>query len=467
MAHIDAGKTTTTERILFYTGRIHRVGEVHEGGATMDWMEQEKERGITITSAATTCFWKGHRINIIDTPGHVDFTIEVERSLRVLDGAVAIFCAVGGVEPQSETVWRQADRYGVPRIAFINKMDRTGADFEGALEMMRERLKTNAVPVQIPIGQGAMFRGVIDLIENKAIVWHDETQGNTWDEIDVPADLVKETRHWRINLLEAVAELDDTLLMKYLEGEEITGAEIKQVVRNATLDLLVTPVFCGSAFKNKGVQRLLDGVIDYLPAPSDKPPVEGVVPRTGEKTSRAADPDVPFSAIAFKILTDPFVGKLTFVRAYSGTLKKGAALLNVSTGKKERVGRLLLMHADSRDCVFWVPLHIGIVEDQHIFPLRQSACLEVVDDGLKARHIEVPAFQSAVQKVSKACALVFGEQGFQRGFDGIRDEISHRDMHVNRMPVDHYVADIMPVGQAVQGRMRLHAATSGLHVEFR
>ncbi|MBT8401396.1 MAG: GTP-binding protein, partial [Rhodothermia bacterium] len=252
MAHIDAGKTTTTERILFYTGRLHRMGEVHEGGATMDWMEQEKERGITITSAATTCFWKDHRINIIDTPGHVDFTIEVERSLRVLDGAVALFCSVGGVEPQSETVWRQADKYRVPRIAFVNKMDRTGADFAAAVQMMKDRLKASAVPVQIPIGEGDMFRGVIDLITNKAIVWHDETQGSTWDEIDVPGDLKKDARHWRINLLEAVAEHNDELLMKYLEGEEITPEELKAVVREATLTLDITPVFSGSAFKNKG-----------------------------------------------------------------------------------------------------------------------------------------------------------------------------------------------------------------------
>ena len=351
MAHIDAGKTTTTERILYYTGRIHRVGEVHEGGATMDWMEQEKERGITITSAATTCHWKDYQVNIIDTPGHVDFTVEVERSLRVLDGAVALFCAVGGVEPQSETVWRQADKYRVPRIAFINKMDRTGADFEGAVDMMKERLKTNAVPVQIPIGQGAMFRGVIDLIANKAIVWHDESQGNTWDEIDVPADLHKEARHWRINLLEAVAELDDSLLMKYLEGEEITADEIKEAVRKATLELLITPVFCGSAFKNKGVQRLLDGVIDYLPSPADVPAVEGTIPATGETGVRSADPSEPFSAIAFKIMTDPYVGKLTFCRVYSGTLNKGSQVLNVSSGKKERIGRVLLMHANSREDV--------------------------------------------------------------------------------------------------------------------
>ncbi len=351
MAHIDAGKTTTTERILFYTGRLHRMGEVHEGGATMDWMEQEKERGITITSAATTCFWKDYRINIIDTPGHVDFTVEVERSLRVLDGAVALFCSVGGVEPQSETVWRQADKYRVPRIAFVNKMDRTGADFAGAVQMMKDRLKANAVPVQIPVGEGDMFRGVIDLITNKAIVWHDETQGSTWDEIEVPGDLKKETRHWRINLLEAVAERNDALLMKYLEGEEITPEELKAVVREATLGLDITPVFCGSAFKNKGVQRLLDGVIDYLPSPKDIAALTGTVPRTDNMQERAAEPKAPFSAIAFKIATDPYVGKLTFFRVYSGTLKKGQQVLNSTTEKKERVGRILFMHANHREDV--------------------------------------------------------------------------------------------------------------------
>ncbi len=351
MAHIDAGKTTTTERILFYTGRVHRMGEVHEGGATMDWMEQEKERGITITSAATTCAWRDYRINIIDTPGHVDFTVEVERSLRVLDGAVALFCAVGGVEPQSETVWRQANKYHVPRIAFVNKMDRTGADFESAIAQMKERLHANPVPVQIPIGAGSLFRGVIDLVLNKAIIWHDETQGATWDEIDVPDDLKKEARHWRILLLEAVAEHNDELLMKYLEGEEITPDEIKAVVREATLSLDITPVFCGSAFKNKGVQRLLDGVIDYLPSPLDIPPVKGVRPGTDDEVERLPDPKGPFSAIAFKIMTDPYVGKLTFFRVYSGTLKKGEQVYNATASKKERVGRILLMHANSREDV--------------------------------------------------------------------------------------------------------------------
>src|SRR5690606_22785684 len=351
MAHIDAGKTTTTERILFYTGRLHRMGETHEGGATMDWMEQEKERGITITSAATTGFWKDHRINIIDTPGHVDFTVEVERSLRVLDGAIALFCAVGGVEPQSETVWRQANKYNVPRIAFVNKMDRTGADFANAIEMMKERLKANPIPVQIPIGEGDMFRGVIDLITNKAIVWHDETQGSTWDEMDIPADLQKEARHWRINLLEAIAEHNDELLMKYLEGETITGDEIRAVVRKATLSLDITPVFCGSAFKNKGVQRLLDGVLDYLPSPADMPPVTRVHPRTEERIERPPDPKAPFSAIAFKVATDPYGRKRTFFRVYSGTLKKGTQVLNSTTGNKERIGRILFMHANHREDV--------------------------------------------------------------------------------------------------------------------
>jgi elongation factor G len=351
-AHIDAGKTTATERILYYTGRLHRMGETHEGASAMDFMEQEKERGITITSAATTCFWRDHRINIIDTPGHVDFTVEVERSLRVLDGAVALFCAVGGVEPQSETVWRQANKYNVPRIAFVNKMDRTGADYVGAIEMMNERLNANAVPVQYPIGSGDMFRGVIDLIGNKAVVWHDDTKGATWDEIEIPDDLRNETRHWRINLLEAVAEFDDELLMKYLEGEDIAASEIRSVVRQATLNNNITPVFCGSALKNKGVQRLLDGIVDYLPSPLDVPPIEGHAPDDKDEIiQRPADPEAPFSAIAFKITTDPYAGKLTFFRVYSGTLEKGTYVYNASTGNRERIGRLMRMHADSREDV--------------------------------------------------------------------------------------------------------------------
>ena len=350
-AHIDAGKTTTTERILYYTGKTHRIGEVHEGGATMDWMEQEKERGITITSAATTAEWDGHRINIIDTPGHVDFTVEVERSLRVLDGAVALFCSVGGVEPQSETVWKQMDKYHVPRIAFVNKMDRTGADFYKAVEMMKDRLGANAVPVQIPIGDGEMFRGVIDLIENKAIVWDDATQGATWDEIPIPEDLKTDARHWRINLLEAVADHNDALMEQYLEGADIDPDDIKAVVREATIAMDITPVFLGSAFKNKGVQRMLDGVIDYLPSPVDVPPMIGHAPREETEVVRRADSEEPFSAIAFKIATDPYVGRITFARIYSGTLNKGDAMMNATNEKKERAGRLLFMHANSREDV--------------------------------------------------------------------------------------------------------------------
>ena len=351
MAHIDAGKTTTTERILYFTGRLHRMGETHEGGAAMDWMEQEKERGITITSAATTCFWHDHRINIIDTPGHVDFTVEVERSLRILDGAIALFCAVGGVEPQSETVWRQATKYHVPRIAFVNKMDRTGADFENVIQMMKDRLRTNAVPLQIPIGAGEMFRGVVDLVSNKAIIWDDASQGTSYDEFEIPEDLKAEARRWRINLLEAIAEHNDELLMKYLEGEEITAEEVQETVRKATLSLDITPVFCGTAFKNKGIQRLLDGVLEYLPSPLDVPPVTGVVPRTEDEVTREPKLDEPFSAVAFKIMTDPYVGKLTFFRVYSGQLQKGSQVVNATTEKKERIGRILFMHANSREDV--------------------------------------------------------------------------------------------------------------------
>src|SRR5690625_289403 len=351
MAHIDAGKTTTTERILYFTGRLHRMGETHEGGATMDWMDQEKERGITITSAATTCFWHDHRINIIDAPGHVDFTVEVERSLRILDGAIALFCAVGGVEPQSETVWRQATKYHVPRIAFVNKMDRTGADFENVIQMMKDRLRTNAVPLQIPIGAGEMFRGVVDLVSNKAIIWDDASQGTSYDEFEIPEDLKAEARRWRINLLEAIAEHNDELLMKYLEGEEITAEEVQETVRKATLSLDITPVFCGTAFKNKGIQRLLDGVLEYLPSPLDVPPVTGVVPRTEEEVTREPKLDEPFSAVAFKIMTDPYVGKLTFFRVYSGQLQKGSQVVNATTEKKERIGRILFMHANSREDV--------------------------------------------------------------------------------------------------------------------
>ncbi len=349
MAHIDAGKTTTTERILFYTGRLHRLGEVHDGAATMDWMEQEKERGITITSAATTCLWNDHQINIIDTPGHVDFTVEVERSLRVLDGAVALFCAVGGVEPQSETVWRQADKYKVPRIAFINKMDRTGADFFNAIQMMKDRLAANAIPINLPIGEGDLFSGVIDLISFKARMYHEETFGATFDEIEIPHDLLELANKYRTEMLEAVSDVDDTLLEKYLEGKEITEDEVKDVLRKATIDLKIIPVLCGSAFKNKGVQKLLDSIIDFLPSPIDFKEIEAHHIGINDMVKRKIDENEKFTSLAFKIMNDPYVGKLTFFRVYSGTLKAGSYIFNAVSGKKERISRLLQMHANHRE----------------------------------------------------------------------------------------------------------------------
>lgn len=349
MAHIDAGKTTTTERILFYTGKLHRLGEVHEGAATMDWMEQEKERGITITSAATTCYWNENQINIIDTPGHVDFTVEVERSLRVLDGAVALFCAVGGVEPQSETVWRQADKYKVPRVAFINKMDRTGADFYNAVQMMKDRLGANAVPVNLPIGEGDMFSGVIDLITFKARMYHEETLGATFDDIEIPHDLIEVANKFRTQMLEAVSDIDDTLLEKYLEGKEITEKEVKTVLRKATIDLKIIPVLCGSAFKNKGIQKLLDVVVDFLPSPVDFKEIEAHHIGLTDSVVRKVDENEKFTALAFKIMNDAFVGKLTFFRVYSGKLKAGSYVFNAVSGKKERISRLLQMHANHRE----------------------------------------------------------------------------------------------------------------------
>ena len=349
MAHIDAGKTTTTERILFYTGKSHRMGEVHDGAAVMDWMEQEKERGITITSAATTCYWNDHQINIIDTPGHVDFTVEVERSLRVLDGAVALFCAVGGVEPQSETVWRQADKYNVPRIAFINKVDRVGADYYNALQMMKDRLKANAVPINLPIGQGDMFVGVIDLIQFKARMYHEETFGATFDEIPIPKDLIEIANKYRTQMLEAVSDVNDTLLEKYLEGKEISPEEILAVLRKATIELKIIPVLCGSAFKNKGVQKLLDYVVDLLPSPIDFTEIEAHHVGMNDSVIIKIDEKEKFAALAFKIMNDPFVGKLCFFRVYSGTLKAGSYIYNPVSEKKERIGRLLQMHANHRE----------------------------------------------------------------------------------------------------------------------
>jgi len=348
MAHIDAGKTTTTERILFYTGVSHKIGEVHDGAATMDWMAQEQERGITITSAATTCSWRDHQINIIDTPGHVDFTIEVERSLRVLDGAVGVFCAVGGVQPQSETVWRQADRYHVPRIAFVNKMDRTGADFFNVVKEIRERLGHNAVALNIPIGNEENFKGVVDLVSMKAILWHDEAMGAKYDVEEIPDDLKDQAEEYREKLIEAVSMIDDSLMEKYLEGEEIGEDELKAVIRKGVIDIEIIPVLCGTAFKNKGVQTLLDAVVDYMPAPVDIADVKGVNPDTNEEDTRPSSDDAPFAALGFKVMTDPFVGSLTYFRVYSGVIEAGSYVLNSTKGKKERVGRILQMHANDR-----------------------------------------------------------------------------------------------------------------------
>jgi len=348
MAHIDAGKTTTTERILFYTGVSHKIGEVHDGAATMDWMEQEQERGITITSAATTCSWKEHTINIIDTPGHVDFTIEVERSLRVLDSAVGVFCAVGGVQPQSETVWRQADKYKVPRVAFVNKMDRTGADFFNVVEEIRERLGHNAVALNVPIGNEENFKGVIDLVSMKAIIWNDESMGADYSVEDIPADLQDIAEEHREKLMDAVLEADEEVMMAYLEGEEVTEAQLKECIRKSVLNISVIPVLCGTAFKNKGVQTLLDAVVEYMPAPTDVPAIKGVHPDTDEEDSRPSSDDAPFAALAFKVMNDPFVGNLTFFRVYSGVLESGSYIMNTTKGRKERIGRILQMHANER-----------------------------------------------------------------------------------------------------------------------
>lgn len=355
-AHIDAGKTTTTERVLFYTGVNHKIGEVHDGAATMDWMEQEQERGITITSAATTTYWRGmglnypeHRINIIDTPGHVDFTIEVERSMRVLDGACMLYCAVGGVQPQSETVWRQATKYGVPRIAFVNKMDRTGADFFKVFKQMRERLRANPVPIQVPVGAEDSFKGVVDLVKMKSIVWNETDNGTTFVYADVPDELADLAAEWREKMVEAAAEADEELMNKYLEQGELSEEEIKRGLRKRTIGLEIVPMLCGSAFKNKGVQAMLDAVVDYLPSPVDIPPIKGVDANNGQPVERKSSDDEPFSALAFKIMTDPFVGTLTFVRVYSGVLSSGDSVINSQTGNKERIGRLLRMHANTRE----------------------------------------------------------------------------------------------------------------------
>ena len=348
MAHIDAGKTTTTERILFYTGKSHKIGETHDGTATMDFMAQEQERGITITSAATTCAWKGHRLNIIDTPGHVDFTVEVERSLRVLDGSVTVLCAKGGVEPQSETVWRQADKYNVPRMAYVNKMDIMGADFYNVINMMRDRLKCNAMPIQLPIGSEDTFKGLIDLVEMKAYIYHDN-QGNEITVEDIPADMQDKAEEYRNAMLEAISEFDEEIMMAYLEGEEISEEAIKNAIRSATLAVKVVPVCCGTSYRNKGVQKLLDAIIAYMPSPLDRKAIDGVNPDTGDEDVRHASDEEPFSALAFKIMTDPYVGKLCFFRVYSGTVAAGTAVLNSVKGHRERIGRILLMHANHRE----------------------------------------------------------------------------------------------------------------------
>lgn len=403
MAHIDAGKTTTTERILFYTGKLHRMGEVHEGTATMDWMEQERERGITITSASTTTFWKNHQINIIDTPGHVDFTVEVERSLRVLDGAIALFCAVGGVEPQSETVWRQADKYKVPRIAFINKMDRIGADFYNAVDMIRERLGANPVPIVLPIGDGDMFSGIIDLIYYKARMYHEDTLGVTYDEIDIPKDLVPLADKYRTKMLEAVSEVDDKLLEKYLEGENITPEEINSVLRQATIDLKIVPVLCGSSFKNKGVQRLLDAVVDYLPSPIDLKAVKAYKLNSKEEVYRKISDEEKFTALAFKIMSDPYVGKLTFIRVYSGVLTNGSYVYNSVADKKERVGRLIQMHANHRQDIEEIRAgDIAAIVGLKYTKTGDTLCTENDAVQLERMVFPEPVIQLAIEPKTKA-----------------------------------------------------------------
>jgi elongation factor G len=403
MAHIDAGKTTLTERILFYTGKIHRTGEVHEGAATMDWMEQERERGITITSAATTASWRDHRINIIDTPGHVDFTVEVERSLRILDGAVAVFCAVGGVEPQSETVWRQADKYKVPRIAFVNKMDRVGADYDNVLRMMRERLGAKPVAVYLPMFVGDAYTGIIDLVEMESVTYHEESQGTTFTRGDIPRDMVDRANAARHHLLESVAEYDEQLLDDYLHEKPYTPDDLRRALRAGTVGGHITPVLCGSAFKNKGVQGLLDAVVDYLPSPVDVPAIDGHDLRSFEHVTRQAADDEPFAALAFKIMTDPYVGKLTFFRVYSGTVKTGDTVLNAATGNKERIGRLVQMHANKREEIKEVSagdIAAGIGFKR--VTTGNTLCDPDYPLALEAMHFPEPVVDVAIEPKSKA-----------------------------------------------------------------
>ena len=402
MAHIDAGKTTTTERILFYTGKTHKLGETHEGAATMDWMEQEQERGITITSAATTAQWKNHRINIIDTPGHVDFTVEVERSLRVLDGAVTVLCAKGGVEPQSETVWRQAEKYGVPRMIFVNKMDIMGADFFRVVQMVKDRLKANAVPVQLPIGAEDSFIGIIDLVEMNAEIYKDQL-GKEFEVTEIPADMADIAQEWREKLIESVAETDEELMMKFLEGEEFTVKEIKDVIRKETIAGRMVPMFCGSAYRNKGVQMMLDGVVDYMPSPLDIPPIKGIDPVTEEEVERVADDKGPFSALAFKIMADPFVGKLAFFRVYSGTLTTGSYVYNSTKGKKERIGRILQMHANHRQEIEEVYSgDIAAAVGLKFTTTGDTLCDEKSEVILESMNFPDPVIEIAIEPKTKA-----------------------------------------------------------------
>ena len=402
MAHIDAGKTTTTERILFYTGKTPKLGETHEGAATMDWMEQEQERGITITSAATTAQWKNHRINIIDTPGHVDFTVEVERSLRVLDGAVTVLCAKGGVEPQSETVWRQAEKYGVPRMIFVNKMDIMGADFFRVVQMVKDRLKANAVPVQLPIGAEDSFIGIIDLVEMNAEIYKDQL-GKEFEVTEIPADMADLAQEWREKLIESVAETDEELMMKFLEGEEFTVKEIKDVIRKETIAGRMVPMFCGSAYRNKGVQMMLDGVVDYMPSPLDIPPIKGIDPVTEEEVERVADDKGPFSALAFKIMADPFVGKLAFFRVYSGTLTTGSYVYNSTKGKKERIGRILQMHANHRQEIEEVYSgDIAAAVGLKFTTTGDTLCDEKSEVILESMNFPDPVIEIAIEPKTKA-----------------------------------------------------------------
>ena len=410
IAHIDAGKTTTTERILYYTGKTHKIGEVHEGTATMDWMDQEQERGITITSAATTCHWKDYRINIIDTPGHVDFTAEVERSLRVLNGAIGVFCAVGGVEPQSETVWRQAEKYRVPRIAFVNKMDRTGADFFNCVNQMKEKLGANPVPIQVPIGTEDKFKGIIDLIEMKALIFEDSSLGVKFETAEIPEDLIEEAKKHRDVLLEAISDKNESIMEKYLDGEKVSIKELKEAIRKSTLTLGILPVLCGAAFKNKGVQQLLDALIDFLPSPFDIPSIQGINPRSGKEEERKTDNSAPFSALAFKIMTDPFVGQLAFFRVYSGELKSGSYVYNSTKNHKERIGRIMKMHADKREDVD--EIHAGDICG--VIGLKKTMTGDTLCDAshpiiLESMKFPEPVISIAIEPGTKAEQNKLGE----------------------------------------------------------